>query len=232
MTEREARPYVSTHNLAKPPKLAAPLALGEPVEALHGGTHKSRRARYRKAIRILQALIADDHLLEIRVREAAKGALPSRSDSARSAPPDDSGSYSVSDPTGNAATSARIKDPAERAWASADTAMKALWWADTHRTRALRMTKGEGVLAEMDEDEQPADDACTNCAKAGIFSPRGTPKEVGKESTLCLGCHNFAREYNVPKPRALVRKSARGERIYTSDVDSALQTLQPNKPRR
>ena len=72
------------------------------------------------------------------------------------------------------------------------------------------------------------EDWCSNCAKAGIMTARGTEKEVGKDSTLCGWCHTFNREHGQLPPRALVRKRGSGARIYDRDIR---QALQPDKAR-
>lgn len=235
MTERELPPYKATHNLLKPPKLAPPREAGDEPEALHGGTHKTRIARYRKAIRTLERLIADDLDLERRVRTAAKTPLPSGS-------AEGSRHSGISDPTAKAAERGRIKDPAERAWDSADTATHALWWAVRHLNDIARLAKADTPEAKAryaKEIRQLAnraeadlvDTGCTNCAKVGEYSPRGEPPAVPTDSTLCRWCHEFKREHGVEPPRALTRKHHRGERIYTRDVDKELHGVRPSQAR-
>lgn len=217
-------PPNTVHGLLKPPKLEPGREAGDELDALHGGSHESRIARYRRAIRRLEQLIADDLKLEKRVKNAQKAPLPgSGAEGARSS--------GISDPTGSAATSGRIKDPAERSWASAEEAMKDLWWADTHRIRAHRMTAADGVLAELGEDEVLEDDACTNCAKINEWSKRGEQPSVPKDSTLCTWCHQFQRDHDGILPtRALLRKhhGPKG-RVTTRDVEKALRDSQPQK---
>lgn len=72
------------------------------------------------------------------------------------------------------------------------------------------------------------EDWCTNCAKAGVMTARGTEKAVGKDSTLCSWCHAFNREHGQLPPRALVRKHGQGARIFDRDIS---QALQPDKAR-
>lgn len=107
-------------------------------------------------------------------------------------------------------------------------------------TRAIALTmQAAALLAQADSLRakalpprvEPKDDAdwCTNCEKAKELSPRGDVKAVGGESTLCTWCHAFHREHGMLPPRVLVRKHARGERIYTRDIVAALQALQPEK---
>lgn len=248
MTERELKqPYKATHNLAKPPKLAKPLKAGDDIDALHGGTHKHRIARYRKAIRILERLIADDEALEQRIRGAATTTPPtSGTDHPRtsaSPEPDGEGTSGISDPTGNAATSHRIKDPAERAWNSADEAMKALWWADQHRSRAIRMTDSDSPeakaryareirqLADRTEAEL-IDTGCTNCAKIGEYSTRGEAPAVPKDCTWCRWCYEFQRAHDGVLPtRSLLRihHGPKGK-VTTRDVEKALHSVRPTQP--
>jgi len=239
MTEREARPYVSTHNLAKPPKLAAPLPAGDEVEALHRGSHKTRVSRYRRAIRILEALIADDLALEARIRLAADAPLPSGG-------AEGSRSSDISDPSGNTATTwvqqRRIKDAAERTWDSAANALHALWWASKHHSSALRLLEADSPEAKQRfqaavkqlfdrEEVELVETGCTNCAKIGEYAKRGEPKHVPKGSTLCTWCHQFEQAHGVLPPRSLLRihHGPKGK-VTTRDVEKALPGWRPQKP--
>lgn len=232
----ETPPPNTTHNLAKQPKAKWPTPGGATPEALHHGTHETRIARYRKAIRTLEHLITDDNHLAARVKTAHDATFPTGAGAQGARTTD------ISDPTGGAATSGRIKDAAERAWESADTAMKALWWAETHRRRAETVTASETPeaqarfakeLAQL-TGKKPAPEpdtdnrACDNCAKAKVFSERGKPPSVPKDSTLCVWCHQVERAYGIRPTRDLVRRHDRGERIYKHQYENALRGSQPN----
>lgn len=238
-TNRDLDPYKATHNLAKPPKLAAPRAAGGDPEALHRGSHKTRVARYRRAIRILEALIADDLALEARIRLTANAPLPSGG-------AEGSRSSDISDPSGNTATTwaqqRRTKDAAERTWDSAANALHALWWAHRHHTSAVRLleadspeakTRFQTAVRQLFDREEVAlvETGCTNCAKIGEYAKRGEPPAVPKECTLCRWCRIFELEHGVEPPRAILRKHHQGQRISTRDIEIALHSVQPQNPR-
>lgn len=219
-------PPNTTHGLLKPPKLEKPLPVGQPPEVLHHGTHESRIVRYRKAIRTLERLIADDEHLAERVKRAEDALFPG-GNSAKGARSTD-----ISDPTGGAATSGRIKDAAERAWESADTAMKALWWAETHRKRAETVSASETPeaqerfakeLAQLTGKKpapEPEDGACENCAKAKVFSERGRPPSVPKDCTLCVYCWQIERTYGMRPTREILRRHHDRGRVYRHEYEA------------
>lgn len=238
----ETPPPNTVHNLAKPPKQEKPLPAGATPEALHFGTHESRLARYRKAIRTLERLIADDEHLAARVKAAQDATFPTGTGA------EGARSTDISDPTGGAATSGRIKDAAERAWVSADVAMKALWWADTHRKRAETVTASETPEAQERFAKEiaqltgkkpappPEERGCVNCTKVLADPPmRGTPPDVPKDCELCTWCHQVEREYGKRPTRALIRlrdeRSGNGKqpRIYRHEYEKALRDSQPQR---
>lgn len=227
--DRELPPYITQHALKKHKQEPA-REPGREVEVLtHDDFHKRQR-RYQRAIRQLRDLAADDAALYRRAQEAGAVSLPSSAGGG-------SRHTGVSDPTYLAAVRPHISDPAERALKCIDVATLNLGAAMRYRKRALYMIDAEGVLAEMDEEGEaaPSGEWCSNCIqcvidKRPVLNPRGLPKDVGKESTLCRGCHDFEREHGFPMPQSLIRKRARQGKLYPRDVELALRSAQPQKP--
>jgi hypothetical protein len=170
-------------------------------------TYHQRQQAYAAARRIVDKFARDDLELARRARDA-------RPDGYRTSSMAAGGGQGPSDPTGRAAL-ARATGPAdvaELAFARLFDAVALLAEADGLRARAFP------------PQQVRADDglSCTNCAAAGVHSPRGSAKEVGRTSTLCGWCHAFQRSYGLLPPRVLVRKRAAGERIYDRDITQAL----------
>lgn len=64
--------------------------------------------------------------------------------------------------------------------------------------------------AAVDDDEKPPpstkDIWCTSCARIGEINPRGTPKDVGVDSTLCAWCHAYQRDTGALPHELLLRR--------------------------
>lgn len=182
-------------------------------------TREQRETNLAHAMASLKKFIRDDKLLEDRAAAA-------RPDGLKSANYDATRSSDVSDPTHEAVVSrltGGVKDPATRALSLAMEACRYLELADSERARALPPAP------------KPVDTAdwCSNCEKYKVLEPRGDPKAVGHDSTLCSWCHAFLRDKYVLPPRVLVEKHGRRERIYDKEVAAALvdlvQALQAKK---
>lgn len=225
-TPRGQEPPPNTvHNLAKPPKLEKPLPAGIDLDALHGGTHQSRIARYRRGIRILEKLIEDDDHLAGRVKAALDATFPSGNGA------EGARSTDISDPTGGAATSGRVKDAAERTWDSADAALKALWWAEGHRQRAAKNSASETPEAQelfatrhaQLTGKQPEPEVkpklCGNCAKIGVKVEAGQPPDVPKDCELCTYCWQVKRDYGIEPSREILRKHYDKGRVYRHEYE-------------
>lgn len=164
--------------------------------------------------RVLRKLRRDDFDLAARAGAERPDGYPTGGDGGGH-------SCGVSDPTGRAVELREGRlgpdgrprlGPATQAIGKLMEAAALLAEADSLRAAALPPVK----------PEDPAD-WCTNCEKAGELQPRGEAKAVGQGSTLCSWCHAFQREHGQLPPRALVRKHARGERIFDRDISQALQ---------
>lgn len=229
-TPRGQEPPPNTvHGLLKPPKLEKPLPAGIDLDALHGGTHQSRIARYRRGIRILEKLIADDDHLAGRVKAALDATFPSGSGA------EGARSTDISDPTGGAATSGRMKDAAERTWDSADDALKALWWAEGHRQRAVVNTASqtpeaqERFATELAQltGKKPAPEVkpklCVNCAKIGVKEDVGQPPDVPKDCDLCVWDYQMLRLHGIRASRDFLRRHHDGGRIYAHEWEKLVR---------
>lgn len=181
-------------------------------------THHQRQQAHLVIDRVLRRLRRDDYDLAARAAVERPDGYPTGGQGGRG--------NEVSNPTlrtviqreGRPGADGRTKQgPATTAIALMMEAALLLARADTLRAAAL-----PPVAAPEPEDW------CSNCAKAGIMTARGTEKAVGKDSTLCTWCHMFNREHGQLPPRALVRKRGSGSRIYDRDI---LQALQPDKAR-
>lgn len=89
------------------------------------------------------------------------------------------------------------------------------------------MTHAEGIILDEELELVPPEEGCSSCAKVGLFSPRGDPKEVGKDSTLCGWCRVFERTYGREVPRQLLLKRAEGRRISERDIVQSLRRREP-----
>jgi hypothetical protein len=189
--------------------------MSEPAPA-----HHQRAQAHMTIDRVLRKMRRDDHDLAARAAVERPDGYPSGGNGG-------GGKGGVSDPTGRTVVQrdggrddgTRARRPATEAIALTMQAAALLARADSLRASALPPRV----------EPKEADDWCTNCEKAKELSPRGDVKAVGADSTLCTWCHAFQREHGMLPPRALVRKHARGERIYTRDIVAALQALQPAK---
>lgn len=183
--------------------------------------HHQRQQAHLVIERVLRRLRRDDYDLAARAAVERPDGYPTGSNGGRG--------NEVSNPTLNAVIAregrpgpdGRPKQgPATTAIALMMQAAELLGRADSLRASAL-----PPVAAPEPEDW------CTNCAKAGTMTARGTEKDVGKDNTLCHWCHSFNREHGQLPPRSLVRKHASGTRIYDRDVTAALRASQPDKAR-
>jgi len=173
-------------------------------------THHQRAQHRTVATKIVAKFERDDRELAAR---SAEGAADRREALTRR-------SSEYSDPTAAAAVrGAGQVDDATRALGLFHDAVKLLEQADSYRARALPPVR----------TERPTD-WCTSCERAGVLSPRGTEKEVGKSSSLCGWCHVWQREHSQLPPVVLIEKRARGERIYDRDITAALGTHPPRRP--
>lgn len=94
--------------------------------------------------------------------------------------------------------------------------------------RNLETARGIVHKARPSRQPEPAaprvDIWCTSCERAQVMAPRGDPKRVGEQSTLCGWCHEWQREYGQLPPVAIIERRARGERITTRVVEEATRT--------
>lgn len=238
--DREPPAPSTVHNLAPAPPASPARDAGLDVDALALPSFHQQKRRFRIAQHLLAQLEADHIEMLRRARDAAKQTFPS---------PGGGGSSTrggeISDPTGNTAIRPHVDDPAERAIACADAGMRqvkrsldlaraaiqSLTDADRHRIRALAMTRGEGILAELtDEELEQDDDACPSHARAGFFSPRGAPKDVGNDTKLCLWCHRFNKNHGQWPARELLRILDTKGRVSVQEVERSLRPSQTHKP--
>lgn len=176
-------------------------------------THHQRAQAHLTIERVVRKMRRDDADLAARAQAERPDGYPSGGQGGHS--------NVAADPTGTVVVK-RLNEP--------DEAGKR---RPQHATRAIELTmKAAALLAQADSLRALAlppavaddpDDTCTNCEKSGELSPRGDEKAVGKHSTLCSWCHAFQREHGVLPPRVLVRKHARGDRIFDRDILQALR---------
>lgn len=88
-----------------------------------------------------------------------------------------------------------------------------------------KLTRGpERLGAHLVKDEQPKpapglrDVWCTSCERIGELEPRGNPKDVGADSTLCRFCHGYEREHGeLPHELLLRRRKEKNGRLHAND---------------
>lgn len=114
-----------------------------------------------------------------------------------------------------------LQDAHRRVWSSLDSARDALTGAWNHYER---LTRGPERLGSVLLDDAPKpvniDEIwCTSCLRIGELNPRGKPKDVGQDSTLCAWCHAFARDTGgaLPHPLLLRRKVEKNGRLTDRD---------------
>lgn len=117
---------------------------------------------------------------------------------------------------------ADLADAQRRVWSALDTARDALTGAWNHYEKLTRGPERLGSALLEGEPKPPvnvADIWCTSCQRIGELNPRGTPKDVGKDSTLCTWCNAFARDSNgaLPHPLLLRRRVEKKGRLTAVD---------------